>query len=74
MIGKGGRDISVEEAFEHVGGYLCFGDHSIREFQTHSTQATAGKNFDRSGAAGPWVVTPDELPHPDSFPYYLAQW
>ncbi|NWA28614.1 fumarylacetoacetate hydrolase family protein [Pseudomonas gingeri] len=72
MIGKGGRDISVEEAFEHVGGYLCFGDHSIREFQTHSTQATAGKNFDRSGAAGPWVVTPDELPHPDSFEVFTS--
>lgn len=62
MIGKGGRDISEAEAADHIGGYLCFGDHSVREFQSHSTQATAGKNFDRSGAAGPWVVTPDDLP------------
>lgn len=64
MIGKGGRNISEAEASEHIGGYLCFGDHSIREFQSHSTQATAGKNFDRSGAAGPWIVTPDDLPPP----------
>jgi len=66
MIGKGGRDITQDQASEHIGGYLCFGDHSIREFQTHSTQATAGKNFDRSGSAGPWIVTPDALPPSDS--------
>ncbi len=62
VIGHGGRAISAEHALVHVGGYTVFGDHSIRDFQLHGTQATAGKNFDRTGAAGPWIVTPDELP------------
>ena len=61
-IGRGGRAIPVADAMQHVGGYVCFGDHSVRDFQLHGTQATAGKNFDRSGAVGPWIVTCDEAP------------
>jgi len=61
-IGCGGRAISTADAMQHVGGYVCFGDHSVRDFQLHGTQATAGKNFDRSGAVGPWIVTCDEAP------------
>lgn len=42
-------------------GYSCFNDGSLRDFQLHSPLFTAGKNFPRSGAFGPWLVTPDEL-------------
>ena len=62
VMKRGGRAIPASSALDHVGGYTCFGDHSVREFQLHGTQATAGKNFDRSGSIGPTIVTPDEAP------------
>jgi 2-keto-4-pentenoate hydratase/2-oxohepta-3-ene-1,7-dioic acid hydratase in catechol pathway len=63
-IGRPGRRIAVEQALDHVAGYAPFGDHSVREYQLHGTQATAGKNFERTGAWGPWIVTPDEAGDP----------
>jgi 2-keto-4-pentenoate hydratase/2-oxohepta-3-ene-1,7-dioic acid hydratase in catechol pathway len=62
VLGKGGKTISEANALSHVAGYSCFNDASIREYQFKSPQWTAGKNFDDSGAFGPWFVTPDELP------------
>ena len=61
VIGRAGRRITEDAALDHVAGYVCFGDHSVRDFQRHGTQATAGKNFDGSGAIGPWIVTADAL-------------
>lgn len=66
VIGKAGRHISRDAAFEHVAGYTCFNDGSIRDFQRHTTQFWAGKNFDRSGSMGPWLVTADELADPEA--------
>ena len=62
IIGKGGRHISEAEALSHVCGYTTFNDGSIREYQRKTHQWTAGKNFDGTGAVGPIVVTPDEVP------------
>jgi 2-keto-4-pentenoate hydratase/2-oxohepta-3-ene-1,7-dioic acid hydratase in catechol pathway len=62
VIGKGGRHIPEEKALDHVFGYTCFNDVSVRDFQRKTTQWTPGKNFDSTGPLGPWVVTPDELP------------
>ncbi len=59
VIGREGRHIAVEDAMAYVTGYSVFMDGSVREYQKHSV--TAGKNFWRSGAMGPWVVTPDEI-------------
>lgn len=64
IIGKGGRHIPAETALEHVAGYSCYNDGSIRDFQRHSTQWGPGKNFDRSGGFGPWIMTSDEIPDP----------
>ncbi|MEX0408322.1 fumarylacetoacetate hydrolase family protein [Aquibium sp. LZ166] len=64
VIGKSGRAIPQEEAMNHVGGYTCLNDGSIRDYQRHTTQFWAGKNFDRSGATGPWLVTTDDIPDP----------
>lgn len=64
IIGKGGRHIDAAHALDHVAGYTCFNDISIRDFQRHTTQFTAGKNFPRTGALGPWMVTKDEIPDP----------
>lgn len=62
VIGKGGRHIDEAEALDHVAGYSIFNDGSIRDFQMRSPQWTMGKVFDRTGAFGPELVTPDELP------------
>jgi 2-keto-4-pentenoate hydratase/2-oxohepta-3-ene-1,7-dioic acid hydratase in catechol pathway len=64
VIGRGGRHIRAEDAMAHVGGYTCLAENSVRDFQKHSAQVTAGKNFERSGAIGPWLVTADEIPDP----------
>lgn len=62
VIGKRGRNIARDKALSHVGGYSCFNDGSIRDYQTKTSQFTLGKNFDGTGAFGPDLVTPDELP------------
>jgi 2-keto-4-pentenoate hydratase/2-oxohepta-3-ene-1,7-dioic acid hydratase in catechol pathway len=62
VVGKGGRHIPEAKALEHVFGYTCFNDVSVRDFQRKTSQWTPGKNFDSTGPLGPWVVTADELP------------
>lgn len=62
VIGKGGRRIPREKALEHVAGYSVFNDGSVRDWQRHNIQFTPGKNFPGTGAFGPALVTPDELP------------
>jgi acylpyruvate hydrolase len=62
VIGRGGRRIARDRALDHVAGYSLFNDATIREFQLRTPQWTMGKNFDGTGAFGPWLVTPDALP------------
>ena len=62
VIGRGGRHIAEEHALEHVAGYSIFNDASVRDYQKKSPQWTIGKNFDGTGAFGPYLVTADELP------------
>ncbi|WP_079228748.1 fumarylacetoacetate hydrolase family protein [Pseudomonas putida] len=61
VIGKAGRHISKANALEHIAGYSLFNDGSIRDWQKHTLQFTAGKNFVGSGSFGPWLVTTDEI-------------
>lgn len=65
IVGKSGRAIPKESAWEHIAGYTAFADNTIREFQMHSSQATAGKNFDSTGSYGPWIVSSDEVGNPE---------
>ncbi len=62
IVGKGGRHISEEDALDHVFGYTVFNDGSVRDYQRKTHQWTPGKNFDSTGAIGPFVVTSDALP------------
>ncbi len=62
IVGKGGRHISEAVALDHVFGYTVFNDGSVRDYQRKTHQWMPGKNFDNTGAIGPFVVTPDELP------------
>ncbi len=64
IIGRGGRHISETDALTYVAGYTCFLDGSVRDFQKHSF--TAGKNFDSSGACGPWMVPAKEIADPQN--------
>jgi 2-keto-4-pentenoate hydratase/2-oxohepta-3-ene-1,7-dioic acid hydratase in catechol pathway len=62
VVGKTARHLTRENALDCVAGYSIFNDGSIRDYQRKTTQWTIGKNFDQTGAFGPWLVTPDELP------------
>lgn len=62
IIGKSGHRISASNAYEHVAGYSCYMDGSVRDWQ--HTWFTAGKNWAQTGAFGPWLVTRDEIPDP----------
>jgi 2-keto-4-pentenoate hydratase/2-oxohepta-3-ene-1,7-dioic acid hydratase in catechol pathway len=61
VIGKPGRRIARDSAWDHVAGYSCYNDGTVREFQRHTHQYTPGKNFPLTGAFGPWMVTADEI-------------
>jgi 2-keto-4-pentenoate hydratase/2-oxohepta-3-ene-1,7-dioic acid hydratase in catechol pathway len=62
VIGTGGRRIEAEQALKHVFGYTCANEGSVRDWLRHSKfNVTQGKNFDRSGAIGPCIVTAEEV-------------
>ena len=63
VIGKTAHRIAREDALDVIGGYCCFMDGSVRDWQFHTPQFTAGKNFDRSGAVGD-VVDAAEIADP----------
>jgi len=60
VIGRTARDVSKAEAMDYVAGYTCFMDGSVRDYQLDRT-ITQGKNFEKSSAMGPWLVTPDDV-------------
>jgi acylpyruvate hydrolase len=61
VIGKGGRAIAVEDAWDHVAGLTVLNDVTARDFQRRTIQWFAGKTFQASTPIGPWIVTTDEL-------------
>jgi 2-keto-4-pentenoate hydratase/2-oxohepta-3-ene-1,7-dioic acid hydratase in catechol pathway len=62
IIGKRAKHLSMSNAVDCIAGYSCANEGSVREFQRHTTQWGMGKNFDRTGGFGPWMVTADEVP------------
>jgi len=64
IIGRGGRHIPLEKAFAHIAGFSCFNEGSVREYQRHNRNFGLGKNFERSGSVGPWLMTVDEFGDP----------
>jgi len=62
VIGRRAKHVTAADALDCVAGYACFNDGSIREFQRRTSQWDMGKNFDRTGGFGPWMVSADELP------------
>ena len=66
VMGKAARRVSREASLDYVAGYTGLMDGSVRDYQRHTSQFTAGKNFPATGAMGPWLVTADELPQPSA--------
>jgi 2-keto-4-pentenoate hydratase/2-oxohepta-3-ene-1,7-dioic acid hydratase in catechol pathway len=61
VIGKRARHVKRENALDYVFGYSCFNDVSVRDYQKRTSQWTIGKNFDGTGAFGPYLVSADAL-------------
>ncbi|MCR9236505.1 MAG: fumarylacetoacetate hydrolase family protein [Alphaproteobacteria bacterium] len=61
VIGKGGRNIPESEAMDHLAGFACFNDASLRDWQWHTRQFIPGKNFPGTAPFGPELVTLDEI-------------
>ena len=64
VIGRGGRHIPVEKAFDHIAGFTVCNEGSVRDYQRHNRNFGLGKNFERSGSTGPWLMTIDEFGDP----------
>jgi 2-keto-4-pentenoate hydratase/2-oxohepta-3-ene-1,7-dioic acid hydratase in catechol pathway len=64
IIGRAARHVGAADALDYIAGYSCFMDGSVRDYQRHTSQFIAGKNFRHSGAFGPALVTADEIPDP----------
>ena len=57
VIGKGGRRIKAEDAYGHMCALTLCNEGTIRDWVRHAKfNVTQGKNWDRSGAIGPWLV------------------
>jgi 2-keto-4-pentenoate hydratase/2-oxohepta-3-ene-1,7-dioic acid hydratase in catechol pathway len=64
VIGRPAHRVRREDALSCVAGYACYHDATLRDWQRHTSQFTAGKNFLGTGGFGPWMVTADEIPDP----------
>ncbi|WP_158839211.1 fumarylacetoacetate hydrolase family protein [Polaribacter sp. L3A8] len=63
IIGKGGRRIKEEDALGHIAGLTLMNEGTLRDWVRHAKfNVTQGKNFEKSGSIGPWMMTADEVP------------
>jgi 2-keto-4-pentenoate hydratase/2-oxohepta-3-ene-1,7-dioic acid hydratase in catechol pathway len=62
IVGRRAKHMTIDNALSCIAAYTCGNEGTVRDYQRHTTQWGMGKNFDRSGSLGPWVVTADELP------------
>ncbi len=66
IIGKSGKNIPREKAYEHVFGYSILNDMSARDLQMATTQWFSGKCLDESAPFGPYIATKESLPNPQN--------
>ncbi|MDF2430297.1 MAG: fumarylacetoacetate hydrolase family protein [Nitrosopumilus sp.] len=66
IIGKNCKNISVNDAFDAIFGYMIFNDVSARDIQFKDKQFTRGKSFDSFAPCGPWITTKDEIKDPQN--------
>ncbi|HZS43473.1 MAG TPA: fumarylacetoacetate hydrolase family protein [Blastocatellia bacterium] len=72
VIGREGKNISYDNALDHVAGYMVFNDVSARDWQFRTGQFTAGKTFDTFASCGPFLVTADEVGDPHNLSIKLT--
>ncbi len=72
FVGKAGRDIPLDQAQEHIGGYTIYNNFSACDCQQSEIAGglgtAKGKDFDTGNALGPYLVTPDEITDPKNLP------
>ncbi len=66
IIGKNCKNVSVDDAFDSIFGYMIFNDVSARDIQFKDKQFTRGKSFDSFAPCGPWITTKDEIKDPQN--------
>ena len=66
IIGKNCKNISMDDAFDAIFGYMIFNDVSARDIQFKDKQFTRGKGFDSFAPCGPWITTKDEVKDPQN--------
>lgn len=71
IIGKGGKNIREEDAYQHIFGYTVMNDVTARDLQARHKQYFKGKSLDGSCPMGPWIVTADEIADPHALPLRL---
>jgi acylpyruvate hydrolase len=62
VVGRRIKHATLSDALTCIAGYSCFNDGSVRKFQRRTSQWDMGKNFDRTGGFGPWVIDAATLP------------
>ena len=71
VVGRRAKDVSAEEALDHVAGYMLLNDLSARDLQFATPQWMPGKVFDGAAPCGPALVTPDEAGRHDRISFQL---
>ncbi|RMF02099.1 MAG: FAA hydrolase family protein [Chloroflexi bacterium] len=66
IIGKTARNVPESDALDYVFGYTCANDVSARDLQFGDGQWVRGKSLDTFCPLGPWIVTADEIPNPQT--------
>jgi 2-keto-4-pentenoate hydratase/2-oxohepta-3-ene-1,7-dioic acid hydratase in catechol pathway len=66
IIGKNCKNVSIDDAFDSIFGYMIFNDVSARDIQFKDKQFTRGKSFDSFAPCGPWITTKDEIKDPQN--------
>lgn len=64
VMGRPARHVAEADALDYVAGYTIMNEGSVRDWQRRVAQVTPGKNWERSGALGPWIATADGIPDP----------
>jgi 2-keto-4-pentenoate hydratase/2-oxohepta-3-ene-1,7-dioic acid hydratase in catechol pathway len=73
VIGKTSRSVALEQAMDHVAGYMLHNDYSEREWQLErGGQWVKGKSADTFAPLGPWLATRDEIPDPHHLRLWLS--
>ncbi len=61
IMSNAGKHIESKNALKHIAGYSCYNESTVRDWQQHTKQFTMGKNFEKTGSFGPYMVLAEEI-------------